>query len=84
MESKRTNVSNSKHPVTMTTTILVGAILTLLGMFGAAIGVLAAERAARIKQLMPFSAGLLLGIAVFLIFLKRWFPGNGLQLSDSP
>jgi zinc transporter ZupT len=52
----------------MTTTILVGTILTLLGMFGAAMGVLAAEHAAKIKQLMPFSAGLLLGIAVFLIF----------------
>jgi len=51
----------------MTTTILVGSLVTLLGAFGAATGVLTAKRAARIKALMPLSAGLLLGMAVFLI-----------------
>jgi hypothetical protein len=45
-------------------------------MFGAAMGVLAAEHAARIKQLMPFSEGLLLGIAVFLIFPEALVSGQ--------
>ena len=60
----------------MTTTTLVGSLVTLLGASGAATGVLAAKRAARIKALMPLSAGLLLGMAVFLIFPEALISGR--------
>ena len=60
----------------MITTILVGSVVTLLGASGGVMGVLAAKRAARIKALMPLSAGLLLGMAVFLIFPEALISGR--------
>ena len=60
----------------MTTTILVGSLVTLFGASGAAMGVLATKRAARIKELMPLSAGLLLGMAVFLILPEALTSGR--------
>jgi zinc and cadmium transporter len=56
--------------------MLIVALVTLLGMAGATIGVRAAREAERVRKLVPFSAGLLLGMAFFVIFPEALASGR--------
>lgn len=69
----------------MTMAILVGGLITMLGASGSAMGILATKRATMVSKLMPLSPGLLLGMAVFLIFPEalnsaRWSTILGFSL----